>query len=56
MEAADVKLFLAKTLTSQDALLHKQEDISQESLVGQRLVCLRELDQCCASHTHKLYF
>lgn len=34
MEAADVKLFLAETFTSQDALLHKQEDISQYSLVS----------------------
>lgn len=47
MDAADVKLFLGKTLTSQNALFYKQEDIAQESLISQSLICLGELNQCC---------
>lgn len=47
METPDIKLLLAKILTSQHALFDKQEDISQKSLVGQSLVCLSELYQGC---------
>ena len=45
MEAADIKLFQAKALTSQYALFYKQENISQNGLVSQSLICFGELNQ-----------
>lgn len=45
MESPDVKLLLSETGAVQDALLHEEEDISQQGLVSQRFVCLRELNQ-----------
>lgn len=45
MDATDIKLFQAKTLTSQYALFYKEENISKNGLVSQSLVCLSELNQ-----------
>lgn len=45
MEATDIKLFEAKTLTSQYSLFYKEENISKNGLVSQSLICLSELNQ-----------